>query len=56
MSRRSSDTDHLAEQRSPQALAAFKGCAARFPEDGLVRLHLQRLRGGGSGVEIRMEQ
>jgi adenylate cyclase len=47
---------HLAEQRHPRALAAFEECAARFPEDGLVRSHLQRLRGGGSGVEIRLEQ
>jgi adenylate cyclase len=46
----------LAEQRSPHALAAFEACATRFPQDGLVRFHLQRLRGGGSGVEIRLEQ
>lgn len=46
----------LAEQRNPQALAAFKACAARLPEDGLARFHLRRLRGGGSGVEIRLEQ
>jgi adenylate cyclase len=47
---------HLAEQRNPQALAAFEDCATRFPQDGLVRFHLQRLRDGGSGVEIRLEQ
>lgn len=45
----------LVGEQSSRALAAFEDCAARFPHDGLVRFHVERLRSGGSGAEIRLE-
>jgi adenylate cyclase len=46
----------LAAAQAPAALAAFEACAMRFPQDGLVRFHLERLRAGGRGIEIQLEK
>jgi adenylate cyclase len=46
----------LATRGDAAALAAFQSCAARFPGDGPTRFHLERLRGGLSGVVIPLEK
>lgn len=46
----------LTERREPSARAAFEDCAARFPHDAPAHYHLERLRRGEVGVEIRLEK
>jgi adenylate cyclase len=46
----------LAERHDPGARSAFEDCAARFPHDALAHFHLERLRRGEVGVEIRLEK
>ena len=45
----------LLRRGAPEARAAFEALHARDPADGVVRLHLERLRHGASGVIIRLE-
>lgn len=44
----------LMEAESPDALAAFEDLHARYPDDGLVGYHLQRLQAGDKGSLIVM--
>ncbi|MBF0176278.1 MAG: adenylate/guanylate cyclase domain-containing protein [Magnetococcales bacterium] len=39
-------------EEDPAALAAFQNLAAAYPDDGLVRFHLQRLESGQKGSRV----
>jgi hypothetical protein len=41
-------------RRDPGALDAFLALAGRFPDDGLICLHADRLRSGEDGDTIRL--
>ncbi|MDT8989455.1 adenylate/guanylate cyclase domain-containing protein [Curvibacter sp. APW13] len=40
------------ESNDPQALQTFEALAARYPQDGVVAMHLQRLQRGETGVQL----
>jgi adenylate cyclase len=46
----------LLEQQHPEALAAFEALASRYPDDGLVAVHLERLRRGETGDVIVLDR
>jgi adenylate cyclase len=46
----------LMKQKKPQAKAAFKSLAMKYPQDGLTQYHLDRLNAGETGVTIWMTE
>jgi adenylate cyclase len=44
----------LMAQGSPEAIEAFVALAERYPEDGLVQMHLARLGAGEEGDIVRL--
>jgi len=47
---------NLMETRDKKALAAFENLAGTYPEDTLVRFHVERLRRGETGVVSKLKE